>query len=188
MLSGILGLVALGIAVLAAVATVAGRDATSRPRAAAVHRAVAGAAPVLALGVAATATAGSLYFSEVAGYVPCTLCWYQRIAMYSSAMILLVSVVMRDRAVAPYVLTLGLVGLVVSGYHYVVEWNPRLESNVCTIDVPCTTIWFREFGFMTLPFLAGCGFVALVSLMSAVIGGEGPASMTVGTGRSTDVD
>ena len=35
--------------------------------------------------------AGSLYFSEVANYVPCRLCWFQRIAMYPLAVILLIA-------------------------------------------------------------------------------------------------
>ena len=38
--------------------------------------------------VALTAMAGSLYFSEVAHLEPCVLCWYQRIAMYALAVIL----------------------------------------------------------------------------------------------------
>ena len=108
-----------------------------------------------------TAMAGSLWFSEVAGYSPCKLCWYQRIAMYSVAVISLVALVRREaRTVAPYVLTLALVGLCISAYHYVLEWFPTLESGVCAADVPCTTIWFRKFGFVTLPFMAGVAFVS----------------------------
>lgn len=188
LLSGVLGCVALAIAGMALLALVANRWFSGRPRTVAFHSSVLGAAPVLALGVAATSTAGSLYFSEVAGYVPCNLCWYQRIAMYSAALILAVSVVMRDRAVAPYVLALALAGLVISAYHYVVEWNPSLETDVCSLDVPCTTIWFRQFEFMSLPFLAGCGFLALVSLMCVVISGRSSAPVTVDVGRSVDDD
>ena len=36
---------------------------------------------MLAGSVAVGATIGSLYFSEVADFIPCELCWYQRIAM-----------------------------------------------------------------------------------------------------------
>ena len=32
--------------------------------------------------VSLVATLGSLYFSVVRGFEPCTLCWYQRILMY----------------------------------------------------------------------------------------------------------
>ena len=47
----------------------------------------------LALCVALVATAGSLYFSEVAHFVPCKLCWYQRIAMYPLVPILAIAAV-----------------------------------------------------------------------------------------------
>lgn len=111
---------------------------------------------------------GSLYFSEVANYAPCKLCWYQRIAMYSMAIISLVAVVRRDRSVAKYTVVLSGVGLAVSTYHYLLEWFPSLESNVCSIDVPCTAVWFREFGFVTLSFIAGSAFVAVIALSVAL--------------------
>src|SRR3972149_9230839 len=38
--------------------------------------------------VALTATSGILYFSEVAGFTPCILCWYQRIFMYPLVLVL----------------------------------------------------------------------------------------------------
>ena len=56
-------------------------------------RVVDDAALWLAFIVAAVATAGSLYFSEVANYVPCRLCWFQRIAMYPLAVILLIAAI-----------------------------------------------------------------------------------------------
>jgi hypothetical protein len=39
--------------------------------------------------VAAVATGGSLFSSEIAGYVPCELCWYQRICMYPLSLLTL---------------------------------------------------------------------------------------------------
>ena len=67
--------------------------------------------------------------------------------------------------VTPYAVSLAAVGAVISLYHYLLEWNPTWESNVCAIDVPCTTIWFRRFGFVSLPFMALCGFVSVVILL-----------------------
>ena len=60
--------------------------------------------------VATTAMLGSLYLSEGAHLPPCRLCWYQRIAMYSLAVILVVAAVRRDWNVRPYALALGLIG------------------------------------------------------------------------------
>lgn len=122
----------------------------------------------LAFVVAGTAMAGSLYFSEVADYVPCKLCWYQRIAMYSLAVILLVAAAKRDHGVTTYALPLAVIGAGISTYHYLLEWFPSIETDVCSIDVPCTTIWFREFGFATLSFMALSGFLLIIALMVAL--------------------
>ena len=123
----------------------------------------------IAFAVAGTAMVGSLYFSEVAEYVPCKLCWYQRIAMYSLAVVLLVAAIKRDRGVTKYALPLAIIGAGISTYHYLLEWFPSIETDVCSIDVPCTTIWFREFGFATLSFMALSGFVLIIALMVTLL-------------------
>jgi disulfide bond formation protein DsbB len=119
----------------------------------------------LAFLIAGTATAGSLYFSEVANYVPCQLCWYQRIAMYPLSVILLVAALRADRSVRWYVTPLATVGALISTYHYVIEWRPSLEGGVCGLGPPCAVIWFRQLGFVTLAFMALCGFVAILVLV-----------------------
>ena len=50
-------------------------------------------------------------------------------------------------------------------YHYLVEWHPRLEGDACDPTNPCSLVWFREFGFVTLPLMALCGFVAIIALL-----------------------
>lgn len=139
-----------------------GRVAVARE----VHAMVSGAGLWLAWIVAAGAMAGSLYMSEVANYVPCNLCWYQRIPMYSLAVILLIASVRRDVAVRWYAIPLAAIGFVISVYHYFLEWFPQIETNVCSITVPCSTIWFREFGFISLPFMAGSAFVFIIAVLA----------------------
>jgi len=112
---------------------------------------------------------GSLYFSEVANFAPCKLCWYQRIAMYSTAIISFVAAFRRDNSVARYTIVLAPLGLIVSVYHYLLEWFPSIETSVCSLDVPCTSIWFRELGFVTLCFMAGCAFIAVIAISLALI-------------------
>ena len=119
--------------------------------------------------VTATAMVGSLYFSESVGYAPCKLCWYQRIAMYSIAIISFVAALRKDNNVARYTIVLAPLGLIVSVYHYLLEWEIINESSVCSLDVPCTSIWFREFGFITLCFMAGCAFIATISFSIALL-------------------
>jgi disulfide bond formation protein DsbB len=115
--------------------------------------------------VAAAATLGSLYFSESAHYVPCRLCWFQRVAMYPIAVVALVGLVRGDRAARWYALALAAVGAPISAYHYLIEWKPGLDTGACELFGPaCTDIWFRTFGFATLAFMALCGFLAIIAV------------------------
>lgn len=120
----------------------------------------------LAAVVAATAMGGSLYFSEVAGYVPCTLCWYQRIAMYPLAPVLGIAAVRGDASIRPYGWALAGSGAVISLYHYAIQWLPDLEATSCSADNPCSAVWVREFGFVSIPFMALCGFLAITALLA----------------------
>ncbi|MCU1455262.1 MAG: disulfide bond formation protein [Acidimicrobiales bacterium] len=117
--------------------------------------------------VAVTATAGSLWFSEVAGLRPCRLCWFQRTEMYPLAIILAVAALRRDRSIAWYAVPLAALGAAVSTYHYVLEWNPNLDSGSCDPLNPCTVVYFRTFGFMSLPYMALSGFLAIMVLAIA---------------------
>lgn len=116
--------------------------------------------------VALSSMLGSLYFSEVADFVPCRLCWFQRIAMYPLSVILLVGAVRRDAAVRWYVLPIAAIGAVISGYHALIEWRPELDAGACGLTGPsCTAVWFREFGFITLAVMALVGFLTILLLL-----------------------
>ena len=125
--------------------------------------AVSSARPVLTLVVAGGSTVGSLYFSEEAGYIPCRLCWFQRIAMYPIALVALIALIRRDSGARWYTVPMAAIGAVISTWHYLVEWNPEWEGDTCELFGPaCSVPWFRTFGFSTLAFMALCGFVAII--------------------------
>jgi disulfide bond formation protein DsbB len=141
----------------------------------------------LAWFVAAVATGGSLYLSEVADYVPCQLCWYQRIAMYPLAVILLVGALLRDRRVALYAAVFPVVGAAISAYHIYIEVNPDKESATCRMGVPCSTRWIDEFGYVTIPVMALSAFalIAVLMVVSFIAGrragdADGPGSAGAG--------
>jgi disulfide bond formation protein DsbB len=115
--------------------------------------------------VAVLATGGSLYFSEVAGYEPCTLCWYQRIAMYPLVVVLGIAAWRGDTRVRRYVVPIVAIGAVIALYHYALERVPALDTGVCSASVPCTLIWFQELGFITLPYLALSAFLLIGALV-----------------------
>ncbi|MTV25244.1 disulfide bond formation protein B [Nitriliruptoraceae bacterium ZYF776] len=120
----------------------------------------------LAAAIAFTATAGSLWMSEVAGYVPCALCWYQRIAMYPLTVVAGVAAWRRDGQAWLTVLPIAAIGAIVSIYHLLIERVPGL-AGPCDPAAPCTIRWVEEFGFLTLPGMALTGFVAISLLALA---------------------
>jgi disulfide bond formation protein DsbB len=120
----------------------------------------------LAAVVATVATGGSLWMSEVAGYAPCVLCWYQRIAMYPLVVVLGVAAVRRDPHVWRTAVPLAVIGSAVSTWHLVVERVPSL-AGVCDPTAPCAVRWVEEFGVLTLPAMALTGFLTVIVLTLA---------------------
>jgi disulfide bond formation protein DsbB len=120
----------------------------------------------LAFVVALVATLGSLYLSEVAHFLPCRLCWYQRIAMYPLPVLLGIAWWKRDGGIRRYVIPLAFIGLAISTYHILVERFPSLEdSGVCEVSNPCTIRWVERFGFVTIPTMAFAGFALISGLL-----------------------
>ncbi len=118
--------------------------------------------------VAGGAMAASLYFSESAGFVPCELCWFQRIAMYPLAVLLPIATIRRERTIAPYALVLSLMGLAVSIYHVQLQLNPD-QSTFCALDNPCSAQWVEAFGWATIPQMAGASFALIAALMTLAL-------------------
>jgi disulfide bond formation protein DsbB len=133
--------------------------------------------------VAATCMAGSLYYSEVANFAPCHLCWYQRIAMYPLVVIIGIAAVRRDTAVRRYAIPLAALGALVSIYHFQLERFPD-QASFCSVDVPCSLPPVEEFGFVTLAFMALCGFAAIIALLVIARSGSdrtlGPGPLDAG--------
>ncbi|MYL51173.1 disulfide bond formation protein B [Halobacillus litoralis] len=107
------------------------------------------------------ATVGSLFFSEVLGYAPCELCWYQRILMYPLVLIYGTALWKKKWDVAfPGIIMSGM-GMFVSIYHYMLQKIPSLSAaDTCGL-VPCNGQYINVFGFVTIPFLAGTAFIII---------------------------
>jgi len=114
--------------------------------------------------VGLTCTLGSLYYSEIAHFDPCKLCWFQRIAMYPLPLLLGIATLRRDRAIRVYAIPMALVGAAISIYHYQLERFPSQTHLSCELDSPCTTVWFWKFHYISLPLMALSGFLLIVWL------------------------
>ena len=154
------------LAIVANVSVVAIVLAFAAGRGPALRAAVGPGVLWLAFGVAAMAMLGSLYFSEIARFEPCRLCWFQRIAMYPLVLLLGIAAARGDLGVRRYAVPLAAVGAVISAYHVAVEWLPWLDAGVCPATTPCSIVWFRELGFVSLPYLALSAFLLIVALLA----------------------
>jgi disulfide bond formation protein DsbB len=121
----------------------------------------------LAWVVALVATGGSLWFSEVRLFVPCNLCWWQRILMYPLVPLLGIASYSDDRTAVRYALPLSVAGMGVSLYHYLGQKIPGfLPPAACRSGVPCTGEYINWLGFITIPLLAFTAF----TLISVILG------------------
>lgn len=119
--------------------------------------------------VSIVATVGSLYFSEVRLFVPCGLCWYQRIMMYPLVILLGIASYRQDRSIVRYALPLTLLGGSISIFHYLEQKVPGFRPpSICRTGVPCTTEYINWLGFITIPFLALIAFTLITILLIGV--------------------
>lgn len=114
--------------------------------------------------LALIATLGSLYFSEIMHFIPCKLCWYQRILMYPLAVILGIAAVRRDYKLTIYVLPLTIWGACISVYHVLLQSGVFHESATGCGPIPCDVDYLNWLGFITIPMLAGTAFILIAIL------------------------
>jgi disulfide bond formation protein DsbB len=121
----------------------------------------------LGLLIAFGAIAGSLYYSDIVGYEPCTLCWWQRVFIYPQFVIFAIGYWRKDKSALDYALALSAIGSVIGLYHSYIQYggSPFFE---CGVDaVSCAQRFVFAFGYITIPLmslttLATLGFISLV--------------------------
>lgn len=116
--------------------------------------------------IALVASATSLFWSMILGWLPCDLCWYERICMYPLALILGVGVFTRGAPTLRTALPFTVVGALLSVYHYLIQILPSFaKTATCSAAVPCQVADFAWFGWITPPLLAFAGFVVIFTLL-----------------------
>lgn len=116
--------------------------------------------------IASVATLGSLFFSEVMGFAPCVLCWYQRIGIYPLVLIFGVGLFSFDAAVIKYSRPLAIAGWLVALYHTLLYEGIIPKSiQPCSEGVPCTEKYIELFGFLSIPLLSLIAFTVIIALL-----------------------
>ncbi|MCA9838425.1 MAG: disulfide bond formation protein B [Trueperaceae bacterium] len=121
--------------------------------------------------VAIVATAGSLYLSEVRHFVPCTLCWYQRIMMYPLVILLGIASFRNDRGIIAYTLPMSLLGLATATYHVLEQNIPGFGApQLCQLGIPCSVKYINWLGFISIPVMSLTAFTLISLFLILAIG------------------
>ncbi|HEU0081091.1 MAG TPA: disulfide oxidoreductase [Candidatus Paceibacterota bacterium] len=118
--------------------------------------------------VSLLATAGSLIYSDVIGFAPCKLCWFQRIFMYPQVVLMGIALWRKDLSMRLYGLVLSAIGAAIALYHYLGQNGvASLPCSAVGYSVSCAEKYVMEFGYITIPVMALSAFV-LMALAHAV--------------------
>ncbi|MGH3053806.1 MAG: disulfide bond formation protein B [Gaiellaceae bacterium] len=140
--------------------------------------------------VAAIATGGSLFYSQIATFQPCELCWFQRICMYPLSILTLLMAWQNDNRAARYLLPLPIVGASVSIYHMLIQYGAISEPQACTVSAVggCATNWIAHqspgypdasLGYLSIPTLALTAFLLLIGFLVLASTGEAEGAATL---------
>lgn len=119
--------------------------------------------------IALVATLGSLYFSQIRHFIPCEMCWYQRILMYPLVIVSGFAAFVNAYYMKYMIMIFSIIGFCFSVYHYMEQKVPGFSTiKPCVGGVPCNTQYINYFGFITIPFLAGTAFLLITIAMLLV--------------------
>ena len=108
----------------------------------------------------------SLVYSEVIGFLPCYLCWYQRIFIFPLPFIFGVAIWHKDRKIVKYVLPLLLVGFVISVYQNFYYYFAPAAGPCDASSISCYQQLVSVFGgYISIPMLSLTTFLALLTVV-----------------------
>ncbi len=117
--------------------------------------------------ISLSASLFTLVYSEIVGFVPCYLCWYQRVFILPLPFIFGAAIWSKDRKIVKYVLPLLSVGFIISVYQNFNYYFADIGSLPCDASgVSCYQQLVSEFGgYISIPMLALTSFISLITIV-----------------------
>ena len=108
----------------------------------------------------------TLFYSDVLGFEPCPLCWWQRIFLYPQVILFGLALWKPDvRAAALlYSMWFSAIGAAFALYHHALQMFPAGHLPCPASGPSCAKITFLEFGYVTFPMMAFTLFAFLITL------------------------
>ena len=117
--------------------------------------------------VSLVASLSSLFYSDVIGFVPCSLCWWQRIFMYPLVFIFGIGFLRKDKGVILYSLPLLISGILISIKHNFIYYFGEGVMPCDASGVSCVKKLVAEFGgYISIPMLALSAFFVILTLLT----------------------
>jgi disulfide bond formation protein DsbB len=111
-----------------------------------------------------------LVYSEIINFLPCYLCWWQRIFMFAPFVMYMTALWDKDRKVVRYATPLIGLGFLISIYQNFFYYFGNNSTLPCdATGVSCYQQLVSEFGgYISIPMLALTAFFALLTLLAVV--------------------
>jgi disulfide bond formation protein DsbB len=118
--------------------------------------------------VSLAAFLGSLFYSNVIGFVPCELCWWQRLLIYPQVILFAVGLYYKKKglsieALLTSSLMLSSIGALIALYH---AYGQLIDNSVlpaCEVQgVSCAKQYFVTFGYINIPTMSLTIFLLLI--------------------------
>ena len=117
--------------------------------------------------VCASAVFSSLYYSDIAHLVPCSLCWWQRIFIFPQLVLLTLALWKNDERISDYLFGLSGIGALIALYHYYGQMfsSAILPCGVSGGTPSCANKTILEFGYVTIPMMSLTYFLIIFFFM-----------------------
>ena len=122
---------------------------------------------LIAFAISFGSMALSLYYSGIAGFLPCSLCWYQRIFMYPIAFIAPLAWLKKDETAVRYIFMLSLIGLLIAAYHTLLQFGITPNLPCAAEGVSCAQRFVLSLGYITIQIMSLTAFT-IVLISSAI--------------------
>lgn len=123
---------------------------------------------ILSFLISLMASVFPLVYSEIVNFLPCYLCWWQRIFMFPPFIMFTTALWDKDKKVIRYVTPLVSLGFLVSIYQNFFYYFGESSSLPCDASgVSCYQHLVSEFGgYISIPMLALSAFFGLLTLLA----------------------
>ena len=130
-------------------------------------------AMIFSILIAAASFVGSLFFSQVANFTPCLLCWIQRGLLYTQAVILFLALFARkeehvrrfQNLTQKACLALSAIGFPIAAYHMYLQFGGGALVPCSAIGPTCSYVYFLTSGYITIPTMSLTAFALILCFM-----------------------